>query len=114
MADIIIDTPDRPIGRVTAQGGRVVVNRFEYQPGNGTRYVAWLTPLPFDADGGREGCYALVTLIHPWQAAYVFATDDMTLTDWYVAEKLGHGRDADNEDVQRIGELLRLILGRTA
>ena len=87
------------------------VSRHEYQPGNGTNYVCYVSTLPGDYDGGNAEQYALVTLYWPWRGAYVMWWGGY-LTHDYVAEKFGNGRDHDHPDVVAIHELLCRALNR--
>lgn len=87
------------------------IRRFENEPGNGTRYVIYVTPLPGDFDGGRRGEHSLITLYQPWKAAYIIRNNGHLMNS-YIAEKFGNGRDYNNADVIEIGNLIRVALNR--
>ena len=87
------------------------VSRHEYQPGNGTNYVCYVSTLPGDYDGGNADGYALVTLYWPWRSAYVMGRGGYLTRD-YVAEKFGGHRSGNHPDVVAIHELLCRALNR--
>ena len=87
------------------------VQRFENEPGNGTRYVLYVTPLPGDFDGGTQADYSLVTLYQPWKTAYILRNSGYCTND-YISEKFGNGRDGHNVDVVEIANLIRSALNR--
>jgi hypothetical protein len=91
-----------------AQG---VISRHQYQPGNGTNYVCYVSTLPGDYDGGNAEQYALVTLYWPWRDAYVLRWGGH-LTKDYVAEKFGRNHAPDDPDIVAIHELLCRALNR--
>jgi len=87
----------------------------EYQPGNGTRYVASFCRLPHDA-GEFVGCQAgswLVALVDGALAGRccVLAPGGF-LSRSYVAEKLGLRPREDADDLAVLTELFGHILGR--
>ena len=92
----------------TYDGG---VSRHQYQPGNGTNYVCYVSALPGDYDGGNADGYVLVTLYSPWRNAYVMGRGGYLTRD-YVAEKFGGHRSGNHPDVAAIHELLCRALNR--
>lgn len=82
----------------------------EYEPGNGTSYMAVAVPWEYsgsmNALGGVEGCgWLVVNCLN--RLAYLFRNGGQ-LADDYIQEKLG----GTKRDYPYLGDLIRRLLGR--
>jgi len=89
-------------------------SRIDYQPGNGYRYVVFVSDLPCDDfQGGNRDTHQVVTIWMPgdrYGRSHVFAASG-PLTDFYVAEKLRIDRP---DDLMHASDAIRQALGREA
>jgi hypothetical protein len=88
---------------------QTVVRYVEADAGTGTRYTVVATTLP---GGHGEGGPVLVTVLHPWTAAFAFQEDGY-LAESYVAEHLCPRDPTAPEDLTAITLLVRHVLDRT-
>ena len=86
----------------------------DYQPGNGYRYVVFVSDMPSDDfQGGNRDTHQVVTIWLPsdrYGRSHVFAASG-PLTDFYVAEKLRIDRP---DDLMHASDAIRQALGREA